>query len=125
MNKVKGIARYLVNRLVERTLNLSQGRNVGCFAFVDEDGYIAAHGELVDGGLNGIPAHAIGKVTSMKGKSLIEGLKQPPTIRFLSPVDPVNRLDHRCFRCGFFQFAAGQYRSKTRLASGGDYLSKS
>ena len=79
MKRIKGIARYLVDRLVERTLGLSQGRNVGCFAFVDEDGYIAAHGELVDGGLNGIPLRImLGKVTSIEGKSLIEGLKQLP-----------------------------------------------
>ena len=72
---VKGIAKPLVNALVDRTLHLSQGRNAGCIGFLDEEGIVATHTEIVDGGLSGIPLRILlNKMTSMDGKSLIEGL---------------------------------------------------
>lgn len=72
---VKGIAKPLVNALVDRTLHLSQGRNAGCIGFLDEEGIVATHTEIVDGGLSGIPLRILlSKMTSMEGKSLIEGL---------------------------------------------------
>lgn len=79
MKEIKGIAHFLVEQMVERTRALGQGRNVGCFGFVDEDGYISSHTELVDGGLSGIPLRVLlGKVAVMEHNSIIEGLKQLP-----------------------------------------------
>lgn len=79
MKKIKGIAGFLVDGLVESTRLLGQGRNVGCFGFIDEEGYISSHTELVEGGLSGIPLRVLlGKVAAMEGNSIIEGLKQLP-----------------------------------------------
>jgi hypothetical protein len=79
VKKIKGIAGFLVDGLVESTRLLGQGRNVGCFGFIDEEGYISSHTELVEGGLSGIPLRVLlGKVAAMEGNSIIEGLKQLP-----------------------------------------------
>lgn len=79
MKKIKGIAGYLVEQLVESTSKLGQGRNLGCFGFIDEEGYISSHTELVEGGVSGIPLRVLlGKVAVMEGNSIIEGLKQLP-----------------------------------------------
>lgn len=79
VKKIKGIAGFLVEQLVEKTRLLGQGRNVGCFGFVDEEGYISSHTELVEGGLSGIPLRALlGKIAPMENNSIIEGLKQLP-----------------------------------------------
>ncbi len=76
---IKGIARPLVDVLVDRTLQLSQGRNAGCIGFLDEEGVVSTHTEIVDGGLSGIPLRILlSKMTSMEGASLIEGLSVLP-----------------------------------------------
>ncbi|WP_227766703.1 hypothetical protein [Zhaonella formicivorans] len=77
--RIKGIARYIVDSMVKRTSELSQGRNVGCFGFVDEQGYISACSEMVDGGLSGIPLRILlSKLVDIKHNSLLECLEQLP-----------------------------------------------
>lgn len=83
---IKGIARYIVDSLVERTNELSQGRNAGALGFVNDDGYIDKMTDVVDGGLSGIPLRVLlSKITSMENKSLVEGLDRlPPNTVFIS-----------------------------------------
>ncbi|GAW91046.1 peptidase S7 [Calderihabitans maritimus] len=77
--RIKGIAGYIVDALVERTNQLGQGRNAGAIGLVNEDGYIDRCTELVDGGLTGIPLRMLlDQVTSMKNRPIIEGLEQLP-----------------------------------------------
>ncbi|MEW6661262.1 MAG: peptidase S7 [Bacillota bacterium] len=77
--KVKGICREIVERMVQRTRELSQGRNVGSIGFVDEEGYLSSMTEPVDGGLGGIPFRSLlGRVADMGEKSIVEGLTQLP-----------------------------------------------
>lgn len=77
--KIAGISQELVAKLVERTVQLSQGRNAGCFAFVNQDRIIDEATEIVNGGLNGLPLRMLlNKITFMKDKSLIEGLNLLP-----------------------------------------------
>jgi hypothetical protein len=86
MQKVKGIAKFIVDSLVKSTSELSQGRNVGCFGFLNEDGYIADVSEIVDGGLNGIPLRTLlGKLVDIKHNSILEGIQQlPRNVVFIS-----------------------------------------
>ncbi|WP_035268319.1 hypothetical protein [Desulfitibacter alkalitolerans] len=77
--RITGISQELVTKLVDRTTQLSQGRNAGCFAFVNEDGIIDEATEIVNGGLSGLPLRSLlNKITPMKEKSLIEGLNFLP-----------------------------------------------
>lgn len=78
--QVKGIAQYIVDKMVKRTAELSQGRNVGAFGFVDERGFISSCSEMVDGGLSGIPLRILlSKLVDMNGKSILEGFKHLPS----------------------------------------------
>lgn len=77
--KVKGICRDIVEQVVQRTKELSQGRNVGSIGFIDEEGYLSSMTEPVDGGLGGIPFRSLlGQVADMAEKSIVEGLIQIP-----------------------------------------------
>lgn len=77
--KVKGIARYIVDNLVRVTNEISQGRNAGCFGFVNEDGIIDTITPVGEGGLAGLPLRKLlCSITDMEGKSLIEGLEMVP-----------------------------------------------
>lgn len=77
--QIKGIADFIVERMVERSNYLSQGRAVGALGFVNSAGYIDAVSELVDGGISGLPQRLmLDKVVNMAGNSLLEGLNQLP-----------------------------------------------
>src|SRR6056297_2849123 len=77
--QIKGIADFIVERMVERSNYLSQGRAVGALGFVNSAGYIDAISELVDGGISGLPQRLmLDKVVNMAGNSLLEGLNQLP-----------------------------------------------
>lgn len=79
MVKIKGIAQELVDALVERTNNLSQGRNAGCIGFVNEEGFIAEACEIVDGGISGLPLRQLlDEIISMEGLSVVEGMAHLP-----------------------------------------------
>lgn len=77
---IRGIARYIVDRMVSRTRELSQGRNVGSIGLVNEEGHISHMTPMVDGGLGGIPLRSLlAKITRMEHRSLIEGMQQLPS----------------------------------------------
>lgn len=79
MGDIKGIAVGIVETLVKRTLELSQGRNCGCIGFVNQEGFINSTTEIVDGGLAGLPLRILlGKISPMLGKSILEGLETIP-----------------------------------------------
>lgn len=79
MIKINGIAQEIVEALVERTNNLSQGRNAGCIGFVNSDGQIDQSCELVDGGISGLPLRQLlDKIIEMEGLSVVEGMAHLP-----------------------------------------------
>ncbi len=87
--KIKGIADFIVQRMIDRSNSLSQGRSVGALGFVNEDGYIDAVSELVDGGISGIPHRKmLSKVVETEGKSLLESLDQLPERTVVITTDP-------------------------------------
>ncbi|MGM0502069.1 MAG: peptidase S7, partial [Bacillota bacterium] len=87
--KVKGIAESIIDKIVDRSNHLSQGRAVGTLGFVNEAGYIDAITELVDGGVSGLPYRQIlSKVAKIKGESLLEIMNQLPENAVLITTNP-------------------------------------
>ncbi len=79
MTEVKGIAGYIVNKMVNITREISQGRNAGCFGFVNDRGMVDRITPVAAGGISGIPIRKLlGHITDMNGKSVIEGLEAIP-----------------------------------------------
>lgn len=77
--KVNGIAKSIVDNLVQITNEISQGRNASCFGFVNEEGIIDQTTPIVKGGLGGLPLRILlGHITDMESKSIIEGLEMTP-----------------------------------------------
>ncbi len=77
--QIKGISRGIVDKLVQRTMELGQGRNAGCIGFIDGDGIISSCTALVNGGLSGVPLRMLlNKVVPMKNRSLLEGITYLP-----------------------------------------------
>lgn len=77
--KVNGIARSIVDNLVRITTEISQGRNAGCFGFVNGEGIIDQTTPIVKGGLGGLPLRILlSHIADMEGKSIIEGLEMTP-----------------------------------------------
>jgi hypothetical protein len=77
--QIKGVYRSIVEDLKNRTVELSQGRAVGCMGFVNEEGYIALRAEIVDGGVTSLPLRKIlSTVTDTKGLCLMEVVKRLP-----------------------------------------------
>ncbi|MEL7566322.1 MAG: peptidase S7 [Dehalobacterium sp.] len=78
--QIKGIAREIVDKLVNRTLELGQGRNAGCIGFIDQDGVISSITPLVNGGLSGVPLRMLlNEIISMRNRSLLEGITYLPS----------------------------------------------
>lgn len=79
MKKVKGIAEEIINVLVDRSNLLRQGRSVGAFGLVNEEGYVDRLSAIVDGGINGLPfRQLLSKVVSVEGLSLVESIELIP-----------------------------------------------
>jgi hypothetical protein len=77
--QIKGISRGIVDKLVQKTMELGQGRNTGCIGFIDRDGIISSCTALVNGGLSGVPLRMLlNKVVPMKNRSLLEGITYLP-----------------------------------------------
>ncbi|AGB40595.1 hypothetical protein Halha_0622 [Halobacteroides halobius DSM 5150] len=77
--RIKGIADFIVEDMVKRGNHLSQGRPVGALGFINEQGYIDAISELVDGGISGLPQRMmLSRLVKTEGKSLLEALNQLP-----------------------------------------------
>jgi len=86
---VNGISKQIVDKLVDRSIELSQGRSVGAIGFVNQEGYIDSMSEIVNGGISGLPYRMLlGKVTSIKGKSLLEAINQLPDNAVLITTNP-------------------------------------
>lgn len=76
---VKGIARFIVDQLVQKTNKLGEGRGVGCFGFVNGEGMISSISPVVAGGVNGLPLRMLlSKLTPVKGRCTLEGLQSLP-----------------------------------------------
>ncbi|MCK8827107.1 peptidase S7 [Natroniella acetigena] len=87
--RIKGIAKFIVDRIVERSNYLSQGRSVGAIGFVNQDGYIDALSEVVNGGISGIPyREMLSKVVEADGKSLLEIINQLPDNAVIITTNP-------------------------------------
>ncbi len=87
--KVNGIARFIVDNLVKITREISQGRNAGCFGFVNGQNIVDRITPIVKGGLSGLPFRKLlSNVTDMQGKSLIEGLEAVPDSSVLITTRP-------------------------------------
>lgn len=77
--EIKGIARGIVDALVARTVELGQGRGAGLLGFRDDDGYVTAASEIVDGGLKGVPLRILlSKVVGLEKVSLVEMVEDLP-----------------------------------------------
>ncbi len=75
----RGIARPIVEKMVDHTLQLGQGRQAACWGFPDAQGIVSQMTSIVDGGLGGIPVRKLlSLLHPMKGKSLIEGISSLP-----------------------------------------------
>lgn len=87
--KIKGIARSIVDRLVERSNELGQGRGAGAFGLIDEEGYITACSVLMDGGISGLPFRLLmSQMVEMEGSSILEGINQLPDNVVVISTDP-------------------------------------
>ncbi|MCK8825862.1 peptidase S7 [Fuchsiella alkaliacetigena] len=110
--QVKGIAKSIVDKLVDRTVELSQGRAVGTIGLVNEEGYIDSISPLTDGGVSGLSYRKmLSKVVDVDGRALIEGINQLPDNAVLISTNPgktglivdtngVNLLDSPVVRIG-------------------------
>lgn len=77
--RVEGIAKYIVDKLVDTTMKISQGRNAGCFGFVNDDNIVDRMTEVEEGGLSGLLLRKmLADITDMKGNSSIEGIEMLP-----------------------------------------------
>lgn len=87
--KIKGIAKTIVDRLVERSNELGQGRGAGAFGLIDAQGYITACSEIADGGISGLPfRQLLSKLVEMEGRSMLEGINQLPDHVVVISTDP-------------------------------------
>lgn len=77
--QIEGIAKYIVERMVTKTNEISQGRNAGCFGFINENNIVDRITPIVDGGLSGLLLRKmLDNIIEMKGRSAIEGLALMP-----------------------------------------------
>ncbi len=77
--ELKGISVAIVDKLVEKSNFLSQGREAGAIGFVNQDGYIDAITEIVGAGISGLPYRKLlSKVVDTDGYSLLELINQLP-----------------------------------------------
>ena len=89
MQEVKGIAQEIVNRLVERSNQLGEGRSVGAIAFVDDNGYVSSYNKIINGGLSGLPYRILlSEVSRTKYCSLLEMINQLPENAVIISTDP-------------------------------------
>jgi hypothetical protein len=74
-----GIAGYIVDALVQRTLKLGEGRGAGCIGFTNDEGIIDTISPIVDGGIAGLPLRMLlSRLVPMKGRCTLEGLEALP-----------------------------------------------
>lgn len=79
MEKIKGISREIVEKLRERTVSLSQGRNCGCIGLVNGEQIIDSVTPIVDGGISGLPLRKLlNQVVALSGRPVLEGINALP-----------------------------------------------
>ena len=89
MQEIKGIAEEIVNRLVERSKQLGEGRSVGTIAYLDKNGYISSYNKIINGGLSGLPYRLLlSEVSKKKYCSLLEMINQLPENAVIISTDP-------------------------------------
>jgi hypothetical protein len=77
--QVKGICRSIVDKLKERTVSLSQGRNAGCIGLINPEQVVDRVTTLVDGGISGLPLRQLlDKVVPMQGNPIVVGVDALP-----------------------------------------------
>lgn len=87
--KVKGIAEEIIQKLVSRSNELSQGRPVGALGMVDGEGYVSAISPMVDGGISGLPLRQmLSSVVDADGYTILEMVNQLPDNIVLIITDP-------------------------------------
>jgi len=87
--KVKGIAAFIVERLVDRSNHLSQGRSAGAIGFINPEGYIDSMTEIVNGGISGLPyRQMLSKVAKTEGEALLEIINQLPENAVIITTNP-------------------------------------
>lgn len=87
--EIKGIAKKIVEELVDRSNQLGEGRSVGTIGFVDDNGYIAGYNKIIDGGLSGLPYRKLlSNVSKNKYCSLMEMINQLPENAVIISTDP-------------------------------------
>ncbi len=79
MQKIKGIARDLIQVLTDKSNQLGQGRSVGTIGYLDERGYVFQYSQLVEGGLSGLPyRQLISGIVKHNSGPLLELISQLP-----------------------------------------------
>jgi len=88
-NNIQGISKLVVEKLVNRSNKLSQGRPVGAIGYVDEEGIISSYNKLTDGGVSGLPFRKLLKNISAHDKaSLLEMINSLPDNAVYLATDP-------------------------------------
>ncbi|SJZ63292.1 peptidase S7 [Selenihalanaerobacter shriftii] len=86
---IEGIAKGIVQKLVDKSVELSQGRSAGTIGFLNGEGYVDTISEIVDGGISGLPYRMmLGKITDIDGRSLLEGINQLPDNAVIITTNP-------------------------------------
>ncbi|MGM0410657.1 MAG: peptidase S7 [Bacillota bacterium] len=89
MYEIKGIAKEIVKRLVEKSNHLGEGRSVGTIAFLDDKNYISSYNKIISGGLSGLPYRLLlSDLTTDNDCSLIEMINQLPENAVIISTDP-------------------------------------
>ncbi|MCK4257551.1 MAG: peptidase S7 [Halanaerobiales bacterium] len=87
--KIRGIAKTVVDRLVERSNELGQGRGAGGIALINDEGYVTSCSKIIDGGISGLPfRQLLGELVDMEGRSLLEAINQLPDNITIISTDP-------------------------------------
>ncbi len=87
--KINGIAQSIVDRLVEQSNEIGQGRGVGAIGMISQDGNIDALSPIENGGISGVPfRRLLSKMVDMEGRSILEGINQLPDNIAVIVTDP-------------------------------------
>ncbi len=89
MRKIRSINKHIVERLVQETLDLGQGRGAAAIGFTDRQGRINSATESVSGGVSGLPLRRlIGLVAEFTGCPLLTGINQLPANAVILTTNP-------------------------------------
>ena len=87
--EITGIARPLVEKMVNQSNRLGQGRKVGTIGYIDEEGVISTYSEIIDGGVSGIPHRImLSEISHQENASLLEMINSLPENAVYIMTDP-------------------------------------